>query len=290
MPAYIELIRLLLVYQGVSSMPVHRIVILGGVFLGLVVSTAWAGDSPSLFDKPLHETHLLLPRDSNNPHNKPMLSCFYYPNFMVKQIDLGEEGADQLSILHVVKGHAEPPCRRANAKDEMVIDPKTWGGYFEGVKGDFVFFVAEDGFNGGLSFAVYIVSDVDCAKIFEDAAISKVRAIAFTTVDLLSDPKNASESTLKLRYRRVYLADCSLRTDEKNCWGRIRPITGLTEVTPPNCSTAYEAGEKRGAESVEDADSDPSVITYVVEVILNQWNPVVRVTPVSKAMECYPAE
>jgi len=265
-----------------------NVVLLCALLLGVALSQAWASGADSLFDKPLHETHTPLPRDPENPQSKPMLSCFYYPHFMVKQVDLGEMGADQLSILPEPVGQAEPRCIRTNAKGEMVIDPKTWGGYFEGVKGNFVFFTAGDGFSDGLSFAVF--SGSDGAKLFEDAAKLDKDTIHFTALVALNDQKSDFDSALKLRYRRVYVAQCSLRAGERNCWSRIREMTGLAEDSPPNCALSYEALEKGSRSSAKEMDSDPSVIAYDVEVVLNLRNTAVRVVPISKAMECYPED
>jgi hypothetical protein len=275
-------------FRRASKMRMFIIVLLCGVLLGPVVSVAWAGVSSPLFDKPLREIHTPLPSDPYNPQFKPMLSCFYYPNFMVKQIDLGEKGAEQLSILpYWMKDNKEPPCLRANAKDEMVTDRKICDCYFEGVKNDFVFFRSVNDSEGGLGFAVF--NSVNASSIFIDAAKLIKNSTEFTNLALLNHPENENESVLELRYRRVYRTPCSLRADERNCWSLVRHITGLTESSPPNCATAYDTEEKMSPENAKSWRTDPSVITYDVEVVLDSGN-VVRLTPVSKAMECYPAE
>jgi hypothetical protein len=287
MRSIIQLNRFLLAGRGIQKMRVFCIIAFSGVLLGPRFPLAWASSNASLFDRPLHETHTPLPRDPYNPGLKPMLSCFYYPNFMVKQVDLGEKGAEQISVLpYWLKDNKEPPCLRTNATDEMLIDPRAWSGYFEGVKGDFVFLVSADGSDGGPSFAVF--NAVDAWKIFVDAEKVFKNSTEFTSLMVLNHPKNDNESVLELHYRRVYRAPCSLRADEKNCWSLIRQITGLTEVSPPNCATAYEAEEKKSPGDAKSLRTDPSVITYEVEVVLDSSN-VIRVTPVSKAMECYPA-
>jgi hypothetical protein len=266
-----------------------RNICLIGLLFGTSCSLSWAGDASPLFDKPLREIHTTLPPDPDNPYfKKPLLSCYYFRNFMVKQLDFGEKGAEQLSILRYwLKDNKEPPCLRANATDEMVIGPREWSGYFEGVKSDFIFFVSADGSDGGSSFAVF--DAVDAWKIFVDAEKVTNNATEFTTLALLNHPENENDAVLELRYRRVYRAPCSLRADEKNCWSLIRHITGLMESLPPNCSIAYGAKEKAYPENATSLKTDPSVITYDVEVVLDSGS-AVRVTPVSKAMECYPAE
>ena len=263
-------------------------IILTGVMLGSVISMAWAGSASPLFDKPLHETHTPLPLDPDNPQSKPMLSCFYYPDFMVKQVDLGEKGAEQLSILPAVKDHAEPPCLRANAKDEMVIDPKVWSGYFEGVKGDFVFFIADDGINNGMGFAVY--SSISGKRIFDDVAKFDNGEKIFSALAAQTNPKNNSSTVIKLSYQRVYAAHCSLRANTQNCWKAIQQATSLKNTEPPNCAAAYEAEKKRTPKWANKVDSYESVITYDVEVVLNSKEATVSVLPVSKSMECYLAD
>jgi hypothetical protein len=169
----------------------------------------------------------------------------------------------------------------------MVTDRKICDCYFEGVKNDFVFFASVDDSEGGLGFAVF--NSVNASRIFIDAAKLTKNSTEFTTLALLNQPENENESVLEFRYRRVYRAPCSLRNDEKNCWSLVRHITGLTESSPPNCATAYVAEEKKSPENAKSWRADPSVITYDVEVVLDSGK-AVRVTPVSKAMECYPAE
>lgn len=263
-------------------MSAFRAVLLGGI-VSCAASLVFA-ETPSVFDKPSHEVQIALPPNPDSPGSKPMLSCFYYPRLMVKQVDLGELGAEQLSIVPVPLGREEPPCVRTNAKNEIVIDPKVWSGYFEGVKGDFVFFTAEDGFNGGMSFGVF---NSDGAKIFEDSIRVEGRSFGFVSIKLPSDPKSDVESVLTLRYKRVHVAQCSLRGDEKYCWSRIKEITGLAKAIPPNCAPAYEAEKKRLPEYANSVDSYPSVIAYDVEAVVDRRNSVVRVSPTSNATECY---
>ncbi len=129
-----------------------------------VCAGAMAAD---VFDKPLDKQVVKLPADSDNPQAKPKRSCFTYPGFMVKEVDLGEVGADELSITPISKGGQKPFCG-AKTANEIVIKGDDWSGYFEGVKGDFVFFTAEEGVNGGMLFAVF--SGGNGKKLFEELA------------------------------------------------------------------------------------------------------------------------
>ena len=257
----------------------------GMLLLGLVCSSVWAATPSLLFDKPLHEKQLPLPPDPGNPQSKPMLSCFYFPHLLVKQIDMGEVGAAQLSMTFVPKGQQEPACRRENAKDEKVIN--TWDGYFKGVKGGYVFFDASDGSEGGQGFAIFSADGND--KLFDDLA-GDVHSIELMAPVQDVDQRPSYENPLKLRYQRLYLAPCSLRSDEKTCWGLIRQATGLTEKSPPDCSASYQAAEKQTSpEQLKATMADPSVIRYEVEVVLDGRG-VIRVTHASKATGCYAAE
>src|SRR5579863_5177001 len=112
-----------------------RILLGIGMFAGAaLVSLGSAGAAaPSLFDKPVKTVKQALPKDKDNPQAKPALICSYYPHFMVKQIDLGGPGADQLSILPIAAGATAPPCKRDNVAGEIVL--QDWSGYLKGVKG-----------------------------------------------------------------------------------------------------------------------------------------------------------
>ena len=148
--------------------------VLGAAIASLAVSGVLAGAAPSPFDRPLKVVRLPLPRDPENPQARARLSCAYFPTFMAKEIDLGEVGAAQLSIVPVTAARKET-CRRENLPGEMVISPNDWTGYFSGVKGRYVVFDADDGWNGGTGFAIF--SATDGKKLFDDAAKSRLRAI-----------------------------------------------------------------------------------------------------------------
>lgn len=267
--------------------PFHS-AILAALLLTTALAAATTPPSPGDYDKPTREVNLPLPPDPDNPHAKPKLSCFYYPNFMVKQVDLGEKGAEQLSILPRTKEIQNPPCRRANAKNEIVIDPKAWSGYFDGVKGSFVFLSADDGFNDGQGFAV--VNGFDGQLLFTDLARDARKTTPFAEITLLKNSKADADAGIILRYRRVLAAECSLQTDAKTCWNLIRRITGLTDLVPPGCSAAYDDQKKSQPQFAADLDSDPSVITYDVEIVHQSDHTILRAAPISKALECYPAE
>jgi hypothetical protein len=178
----------------------------GALTAGLA-SVALAG--PALFDKPTQVARVPLSHDPQNPQAKARVSCFYYPRFMVKEIDLGEQGAEQLSIVPL-SATTKPGCRRENAADETVIAAGDWTGYFKGVKGDFVFCDADDGRNDGVGFAIFAAGG---KKLFDDIAKS------LHAIDVIP-------AGIAVRYIRVLGASCSLRADA-GCWQQIKRDNGL---------------------------------------------------------------
>jgi hypothetical protein len=136
--------------------PLSHVAALVGV-LAVLGSVSVA--SADTFDTPLKTKVVDFGLSSSNPPGgrsfRVKLSCWSYPTFMVKEYnDEGEKGARWLAIVPVGKG-AVPACTRAHALGEKIIKWPEWSGYFDGVKGNLVFFRADDGTDGGLPFVVY---------------------------------------------------------------------------------------------------------------------------------------
>ncbi len=203
---------------------------------------AAAGAAP--FDTPIDKKVVTLPADPANPQAKPNRTCFSYPGFVVKQIDLGEKGAEELSIA---PGTA-PACP-AKIVGEVIIKGDVWAGYFLGAKGPFVFFNSDDGLNGGLPFAVFAPSG---KKLFEDSR----QGDAFKSVAV-------ADGALVMHYRRVWLAPCSLYGDAKACWKTIVAATALPETAKPDCSKAYR--DEMTRTFAKEIPKLKSVIAYAVE-------------------------
>ena len=240
------------------------------------LAAAWLCAMPAsaeaLFDRAAKVVRQPLPKDPLNPQARTRVSCHYYPGFMVKEVDLGEKGAEQLSILPIAAGGKRPGCTRDNAPDERVIGGNDWTGYFRGVKGRHLFFDADDGWNGGIGFAVFAP---DGRKLFEDAA--KIwKSVA------------AAPAGVVLRYTRVYLAKCSLRADPAGCWQQVSRATGLSGAAP-DCKAAYERERKRTPQFAEQILEVPSVIDYEVETVLAA--DAAKTRPVTgKALGCRPSD
>jgi len=232
-------------------MHISGIGVLACVFAAASFAAGAATVSP--FDTPLKVVHIALPRDKDNPQAKREVRCSYYPKFMVKEIDLGEEGADQLSILHNGEGRI---CRRVNAPNEKIVSPDDWTGYFAGVSGDYVFFSADDGWNGGMGFAVFTP---DAKKLFEDVEKN------WTIIAAVAPPGPAgidSGHGIGMRYTRVYGAKCSLAgAHGEACWERIRRDTGL-QGPMPDCRADYAREQARTPKSP--VLDDPTAVEYDV--------------------------
>ena len=265
----------------------HTLVAIAVILLGSVRAQA----ADSVFDPPLNIKTQLFPETKDA--GKTTLTCGYYPHFMVKQIDEGEVGAFQLSIVPVTGG-VNPPCQRDNLPTEKVVKPDDWSGYFKGVKGDFVFFDAEDGVNGGLGFAVFTTG---AGKLFEDSAMGNLES---ATLD---------GGTLILRYTRVFAGECSDPLEGAKCWERIAAAAGIDKSAKPDCAAGYAKIKNDNAKSYCDQDNDkspeciathlkefdvqhwdeaPSMVTYRVETMLGAGKPAVKT--LSVALSCGPAD
>lgn len=242
------------------------------------------------FDKPLSKRTVDLGLSRSGNHGK--VTCYVFSKFMVKEVDLGEKGADRLAIVPIPKG-VVPRCTRAKGKTEMVVNPDEWSGYFKGVKGELVFFDADDGVNGGVGFAVY---DGNIGKkIFEDVALGSL------------DFPETHDSRVSVRYVRVFDSQCNVLQDEAGCWAKIKNAIGLDNATMPDCKKGYEKSAHdlaKGRCQAQNTDTPQclarelplatsqtkdanSIIAYPVEVILG---PQATIKPVGGDLRCWPSD
>jgi hypothetical protein len=221
------------------------------------------------FDKPKDTQVVDLPADPANPQAKPKRTCTYYTDYLVKEVDLGEVGASELSIAAF---HGEPPKCDKTIKHEAIIDPDIWSGYFSGAKADFVFFDAEDGWNGGMPFAVF--STTTGHKLFSDTR----KGDGYNTIE-------AVNGGLVVHYRRVWLAPCSLMVSTKACWKKIAAATSLPEAARPDCSAAYKKEMERTPKFASDIPSLPTVISYEAEARYEGGK--LNITPGPGKVECW---
>jgi hypothetical protein len=250
-------------------------------------SLAFAGT----FDKPLSKKVVDLSRSRPKPQDqiRAKVTCYYFPGFMVKEVDMGEKGAERLAI--VPGSSASAPCTRARSQTEKVI--KDWSGYVKGVKGNLVFFDADDGWNGGMGFVVYDAKTMK--RLFEDVA--------------QGDLKFSGPGTPKvtLRYMRVVDAECDVTKEQATCWPRIQKKFGLETLAAPDCNAGYEKSAQELAKGRCQAQSSDnpqclakeielarrqtsdaaSVIAYPVEVVLS---PKSAIKTVSGSVGCWPSD
>ncbi len=217
------------------SKPFGHIALLGALGLLGFVSIA----SADTFDAPVKRKVVDMGLSSGNlpgQHFRVQLYCWFYPNFMVKEEDDPQEkGARWLAIIPFEQG-AEPACTRVQISSEMRIK---WSGYFEGVKGNLVFFGAADGTDGGLPFVIY--DSRTGKKIFEDSAYDstiwnyKAGDSPFNHIRVSGGP----DRDFTMTYLRVVEADCDLHTEKAACWERVRKKLALKSDQMPVC-TDYE--------------------------------------------------
>lgn len=254
--------------------------------LFLLASLSWG----QTFDKPVRKQRVNLRRTPNQLTDRARVTCYFFPNFMVKEVDMGEVGAERLGIVPVTP-QSKGKCVRARSKEEIVIDPKEWSGYFMGVKNEYVFFSGEDGWNGAMPFAVF--DSKTSKKLFEDSAKADV---AFAT----------NGQTVSMRYLRVVSDDCFILKDSA-CWQRMAAKYGLDNAAAPDCRKGYEASGESMAKGRCDAQraplaaclkkerplalkqalDSPSVISYPVELELGATP---SAKPTGTAVGCWPAD
>lgn len=241
-----------------------------GMLAGVGLATCASAhdlDRSGAFDLPLHVEHVKLPASKDNPGQKPEVRCAYYQNFMVKEVDLGEEGDEEISILP-----SKAACRKENVSGEWTISDNSWSGYLKGVFGNYIFLDADDGWNGGLGFAVYTP---DARKLYDDVALGEIRV---THADVPAPQHIPSGKGISLRYTRLHSARCALVGDTAQaCWARFEQKTKL-DATMPDCRAEYQKweealGQHRRRVPVNVLPVTPSVVQYDVETVIGPDKP-----------------
>jgi hypothetical protein len=255
--------------------------------LFFLTSIAWA----ETFDTPVRKQRVELGKAANPLSDRHRVTCYFFPNFMVKEIDLGEVGAERLGIIPVTP-QSTGKCTRAHSKNELVIPAKEWSGYFMGVKNGYIFFSGDDGWNGATPFAIF--DSKTGKKLFEDSAKANINFVA------------KPDQTIAMQYLRVVTDDCPILKDAA-CWQRMAAKYGLDVATVPDCRKGYDATAEGMAKercaaqraplpaclkkerplALKQAFDAPSVISYPVEVELGT-TPVIK--PAGAAVGCWPAD
>lgn len=209
----------------------------------------------------------------NQAHVK--LSCFYFPDFVVKQYDEAQKGVAWLSILRVTDQRV-PRCQRSHEAEERIIAGREWSGYFAGAKSHMVFFRGDDGYNGGVPFAVY--DSTSGRKVFEDSAYESSlwnREGAESTFDHLT-VSTAKGGGVIATYLRVKDVGCDLHQEKTSCWESTRAVLKLKAHSIPTCT---------GYDNVSDCLE--SIVAYPVELRLSP-HPSIR--SVIGPTKCWPVD
>jgi hypothetical protein len=254
--------------------------------LFLLASLSWG----QTFDKPVRKQRVDLRRTPNQLTDRARVTCYFFPNFMVKEVDMGEVGAERLGILPVTP-QSTGKCVRARGKEEIVIPAEQWSGYFMGVKKDYIFLSGSDLWNSSSPFAIF--DSRTGKKLFEDSA----KEISFVT---------KPDQAMAMHYLRVVSDDCFILKDAA-CWQRMAAKYGLNNAAAPDCRKGYEASAESMAKgrcaaqraplaacmkkerplALKQALDSPSVISYPVEVELGA-TPTAK--PTGAAVGCWPAD
>lgn len=259
-------------------------------------SLAFAGT----FDKPSSKRVVDLGPSRSNPSGRnakdqvrAKVTCYYFSGFMVKEVDMGEKGAERLAIVPVRKNELHT-CSRLLDPGEREINSDDWSGYFMGVKGRLVFFSADDGWNGGTGFAVFDAKTG--RKIFDDVALGNLE---------FSD---AAGSATSLHYTRVVDGGCIIPKEQSACWDKIKNQLALDSASMPDCKSGYEKSAQdlaKGRCQAQNADNPQclakeislarqqsndanSVIAYPVEVTLLGAGASIKST--GGELRCWPSD
>jgi hypothetical protein len=242
------------------------------------------------FDQPVRKQTVDLGPSPDVPGTHAHVNCYYFPEFMVKEVDMGEVGAERLGILPVTPQNPAKCVKPADTA-EKTIGSDDWSGYFMGVKMNYVFFGGADRINNALPFAVFDARSGK--KLFEDSA--KAEIVLTPLVD----------GTLSMSYLRVVGEDCFI-LKEASCWDRMREKYGLGKAPAPDCTKGYDSSADLMAKDrcADQKDKiaciaketplarrqmyeSPSVISYQVKVTLGA---AAVVKPDEGEIGCWPAD
>lgn len=203
-----------------------------------------AGEVTGQFDRSTRAEVELSEKDTGFDM-KGKLTCLRYPNFALKELDLGQKGAAGIYIAP-----SEGPCQLNPTLDRKIEDETA--GYAWGAVGHYAFFRGADGWNGGMPFVVYDARNGQ--RLMDDVVAGE-----FAGLSLVGEE-------LTLRYRRTVAAECSLLVSPDACAATIRQQLGLAADHPmPDCRAAYQPAIDADPKSAKDIEAWPSVIDYPVE-------------------------
>jgi membrane-bound inhibitor of C-type lysozyme len=203
-----------------------------------------AGEASGQFDRATR-AEVELAETETGFDMKGKLTCLRYPDFALKELDLGEKGAAGLYIAS-----SEGPCQLNPTLDRKIEDDTA--GYLWGAVGPYAFFRGADGWNGGMPFVVYDARTG--TRLMDDVVSGDFAGLVLAGEELT------------LRYRRTFSASCSLLSAPESCAATIRQELGLAADRPmPDCRPAYQPAIDGDPNAAKDIEAWPSVIDYPVE-------------------------
>lgn len=242
-----------------------------GLLLLSVASAQAQTISPTPYEKPIKEEHQTAVTTENN---KAKISCFYYKDFMAKEVDTFEKGAEKLSITPYKNKGILPKCTMENIGEIAVKEQ----GYFLGALDKYVFFRASDGVNRALDFFVY--DGLSGRKLFQETAKNSEDGI-FKTITV-------SDQKLKLEFRKAHNEGCSLAGKGDGCMDKIRKSINLPQAPLPNCSSLYQEEQYKSPKFSDTVWEIPSMISY--DVVLNYANNKVEIKADPSTIDCWPSD
>jgi hypothetical protein len=223
------------------------------------------------------------------------ITCAHYATFSVREVDLGDVGAEVLAIAPREPKRPLPACTRERMPGEVSVTggAENFFGYFEGARGPYVLFRSEERRAGALGFAVY--DGATGQRVFTDAAVGPVRLLG-------------GGGHVGLAFQRFSIASCSPLAGGDACWQRIRAELGVGDP-PPDCAGAYkEANELAAKEACRDDTQAaarcveqqlrlrpafppvvPPVLGYEVEVA-DLATPIARAAEGTRVTSCRPSD
>jgi hypothetical protein len=247
----------------------------------IVGNSAWSPIAAAeSFDKPVRKTIVSLgwsPTLMPNNRRRIQLSCFYYPTFMVKELnDPGEKGTQWVTIDPILTGHT-PSCSQSHGSSNHFVAKDGW--YFIGAKGLLLFFEAADGTSGGMPFR--ILDSKTGKKIFEDTVWWEDHLKFVTKPD----------GKLAIKYLRLVEGDCSLPKDGMSCWNKFRQQYGLAVDTPPECTGYRREGEKEWVVGDEgEPTEERTTASAIAYPVLLEFSPHPSIRAVPGTVKCSPVE
>jgi hypothetical protein len=216
------------------------IALIGG---GILLAPAKARESLGPLDQPLAKETVTLPADKE--HAKGLVrTCYRFAGFVIRAERETGNWADQYTVVPPSKDRQA--CRHP-AKSELHIG--VWSRLL-GVKDRYVFFASK--YQGAETTNYGVKSNRSANTLFEESTASD-----FAVAD-------AGPGRFVLRYRREYVADCSLYYGAATeCWGKVKAATGLTDAMLPDCRAAYEREKKK--RDVAEIVSYPAQLSYNAE-------------------------